>query len=48
MEEMWWQMKRAVPSGPYVKFSKMCRYIKTWLRDDIPNLNIFRYLYRRV
>ena len=48
MEELWRQMKRAVPSGPYAKFSKMRRDIKRWLRDDIPRLNIFRYPYRSV
>ena len=48
MEELWRQMKRAVLSGPYVKFSKMCRDIKRWLRNKLPRLDIFRYLYRSV
>ena len=48
MEELWRQMKRAVPSGPYVKFSKMRRDVKRRLGDYIPRLDIFRYLYRSV
>ena len=48
MEELWRQMKRAVFSGPYIKFGKMCRDIKRWLRDYIPRPDIFRYLYRSV
>ena len=48
MEELWRQMKRAVSSGPYVKFSKMRRDIRRWLRDDILRPDIFRYLYRSV
>ncbi len=48
MEELWRQMKHAVLSGPYVKFSKMCRDIKRWLRDKLPRLDIFRHLYQSV
>ena len=48
MEELWRQMKRAVLSGPYVKFSKMRRDMKKWLGKELPSLDIFRYLYRSV
>ena len=48
MEELWRQMKLAVLSGPYVKFSRMCRDVKRWLGDCIPRLDVFRYLYRSV
>ena len=48
MEELWRQMKRAVPSGPYVKSSKMRRDVKRRLGDYIPRLDIFRYLCRSV
>ena len=46
MGELWRQMKRAVPSGPNVKFGKVYRDIKRRLRDYIQRLNIFRYPYR--
>ena len=48
MGELWRQMKRAVSSGPYVKFSKMRRDIRRWLRGDILRPDIFRYLHRSV
>ena len=44
--EAWRQMKRAVPSGPYVKSSKMRRDVKLWPRDYIPRPDVFRRLYR--
>ncbi len=39
-------MKRAVPSGPYVKSNKMRRGVERWLGDHIPRLDIFRHLCR--
>ena len=37
-----------VLSGPYVKFSKMCSDIDEWLESRLPQLDIYRYLYRSV
>ena len=46
MEGVWRQVKRAVPSGPHVKSSKMRRDVKRWLGDHIPRPDVFRYLCR--
>lgn len=48
IEEVWRQMKMGVLSGPYVKFSKMCSDIDEWLESRLPQLDIYRYLYRSV
>lgn len=48
IEELWRQLKMNVLQGPFVKFKKMCNDIDNWLKDHLPPLDIYRYLYRQV
>ena len=47
IEEVWSQMKHAVPDVPYVRFRSMCSDIDKWLGSSLPKLDIERHLYRK-